>query len=265
MTDHFYAGLETLILTSGTLTVNNRFDYMAERLGLDMEKTDFLQAGSPYDYDAQSLVCVPSHLPPPRDAAFQREIGRLIEEVVLGLRRGTMVLFTSYDMLLSTYHSVKDRFQKEGLLLLGQGVDGSRSRLLDLFREEKNGVLMGTESFWQGVDVPGEALEILIITKLPFAVPTEPVVEARMEQYQRKGLDPFLQYSVPEAVMKLRQGFGRLIRSRTDRGIVLICDTRVVTARYGSLFLKSLPTETVTSPDMKGLMVEMRQWLKTKP
>lgn len=264
MNDMFYRNLKSMVLTSGTLTVNSQFDYMMERLGLDGEKTVSLQVGSPFDFDEQSLVCVPAFLSTPKGHTYQREIKRLLEEVVLGLRRGTMALFTSYDMLQSTHDHLKEPLEREGVLLLGQGLDGSRSNLLNLFKEERGSVLMGTESFWEGVDVPGEALEVLILTKLPFAVPTEPMVAARMELYQRRGMDPFLHYSVPEAVMKFKQGFGRLIRSRTDRGVVLICDTRVLTSTYGPLFLASLPTRACVCSNQDGLLAEMKQWLELK-
>ena len=261
MNVHFYNNLRTLIFTSGTLTVNGRFDYVMERLGLDQERTVQLITDSPFDFDSQTLICVPSFLTSPKDRTFRSEIGQFIEQVILATRRGTLALFTSYEMLMSTYADIRDELEKEGIPVFAQGVDGSRSRIMAQFKEERNSVLLGTESFWEGVDVPGQALEVLFLTKLPFAVPTEPFVQAQMEDLQGRGLDPFQHFSLPEALMKFRQGFGRLIRSREDRGIVILCDGRVLTSRYGHLFLKALPAQARVYPDRENLLTEIKQWL----
>ena len=261
MKHHFYDDLRTIVFTSGTLAVNGRFDYVMNRLGLDPEKTVQFKTDSPFDFDSQALVCVPSFLPSPKDPSFQREMSQRVEEIAVDIRRGTLTLFTSYDMLTSTYESVRETLESEGILVLAQGVNGSRSRMMAHFTEEKSSILMGTESFWEGVDLPGNALEVLILTKLPFAVPTEPMVEAQMEALTRQGLDPFQHFSLPEAVIKFRQGFGRLIRSRADRGIAIICDTRVLTTKYGHFFLNSLPTKPFVFSDQDGLLAEIKQWL----
>lgn len=147
-------------------------------------------------------------------------------------------------------------------MLLGQGLDGSRSNITDLFKEEGESVLLGTESLWEGVDLPGEVLQLLLLVKLPFAVPTDPLVEARMEQLESMGLNPFVHYSVPEAVMKFRQGFGRLIRTRDDRGVVLILDKRVVDTWYGKLFLGPLPTDCFIFRDKEKLLQKIKRWFK---
>jgi Rad3-related DNA helicase len=236
---------------------------MMGRLGLDPDRTLQFVTDSPFNYPVQARVYVPSFLPSPKEPSFQGELGRLIREVVLATRRGTLVLFTSYDMLRSTYEGVRDSLEGEGITVLAQGVNGSRSRLMARFKEERPAVLMGTESFWEGVDVPGDMLEILVLTKLPFAVPTEPIVEAHMELCERRGHNSFFDFSLPEAVIKFRQGFGRLIRSRDDRGVAILCDTRLLTTQYGHLFLDSLPIRPTVCQDRKTLVKEVQQWLST--
>jgi len=154
---------------------------------------------------------------------------------------GAFVLFTSYKMLIEAANRLKDRIESAGFPLLVQGQNAPRKILLERFRASENAVLFGTASFWQGIDVQGDALRNVIIVKLPFAVPDEPIVEARLETIQREGGNPFMEYSVPEAIIKLKQGVGRLIRSKSDRGIVVLLDSRVTTKRYGKMFLEALP------------------------
>ena len=264
MRSHLYKHLETTIFTSATLTTGERFDYVLERLGLTAEGTIQLRTGSPFRFEDQALVCVPSFLPSPKERSFRQEIGRLIEEVALATRRRTMALFTSYDMLTATFEDIQDSLEREGVCVLGQGVNGSRSHIMAQFRREESAVLLGTESFWQGVDLFGEELMVLFLVKLPFAVPTEPMVEAQMEILERRGLDPFREYCVPEAVIKFKQGFGRLIRSREDRGVALICDTRVLTSNYGRIFLDSLPTKSLICSSRNELVAEVRRWLPAR-
>ena len=171
-----------------------------------------------------------------------------------------LVLFTSKSHLQQAYWELKDRFKRSGITLLAQGVDGSRNAILRRFQAERASILFGTDSFWEGVDVPGNALEIVVILRLPFAVPTEPVVQAQMEEVEKNGGNPFMDYSVPEAAIKLRQGAGRLIRHRNDKGAVIIMDNRVKTTRYGHLFGKSLPgmVTEVSTADM--LVEKVKQW-----
>jgi Rad3-related DNA helicase len=245
--------------------VAGKFAYFLDRAGLTgqiSERVRTLGVGSPFDYDRQALVAVPGWFPNPKSPRFQDAVTELVRDAVLGVKRGTLVLFTSYRMLNEVYRAVRDDFAANGILLLGQGLDGSRTNILDVFRAERGSVLFGTESFWQGVDAPGEALEMLIIVKLPFAVPSEPLLIAQSEELAKEGRDPFLHMTVPEAAIRFRQGFGRLIRTQADRGVVLILDTRVISERFGRAFTLSLPTGHQVFGTPEELLGALDAWFR---
>ena len=234
--ERLFSQVPTAILVSATLTADGDFSYVRTRLGLGDARQ--LVAEGEFDYSKQSLLYIPKRFPEPASPGYLIRMVRQLEEI-LDLTRGhAFLLFTSYQQL----NRVHDRL--EGRLpypLLRQG-DRPKSQLLHEFRHTPHAVLCATSSFWQGVDVPGDALRAVLIDKLPFQVPTEPVVAARLKRLQEQGENSFLRYSVPAAVIALRQGLGRLIRSRKDRGIVGVFDSRIRTRRYGSLFLRSLPS-----------------------
>ena len=239
-----YPWLESIIFTSATMTIADEFTYFHHRLGLDLiedKKVVFKNYGSPFDFSRQAIFAVPAFLPGPKNAVeFTEALADLVIETAVKFRRGTLVLFTAYQQLNQVYNLIRGPLSKEGISLLGQGIDGSRSDLLRRFLSDR-AVLLGTDSFWEGIDAPGEALEILMVAKLPFDVPTEPLVEARAEKLEREGRNSFLEYTIPEAAVKLRQGVGRLIRSTVDIGAVIICDKRMITSRWGAIFRDSLP------------------------
>jgi ATP-dependent DNA helicase DinG len=269
----------TVVMTSATLTVDRRFNYMLERLGLsparpkparramaDSDDLPVIQVDdveeeegtaeaveerlatrvldTPFDYDRQALVAVPTDVADPTEPAYARDLESMIRDAVAISRGRAFVLFTSYRLLQRLHDALKPGLESIGCTPLRQGMV-NRHHLLNRFRHERAPVLFATSSFWEGVDVRGDALVLLILTRLPFRVPSDPIVEARVEFLERQGRDAFADYTVPQAVIKFKQGFGRLIRHKADRGAVLIFDRRVATKRYGATFLHSLPASVV--------------------
>ena len=233
--------VDSVVLTSATLAVGGEFEFTKARLGLRTART--LVVPSHFDYSRQALFYVPQALPDPRSPAFTSAAAREIIEILMLSRGRAFVLFTSYQQMRLIYDRVSLEVPYQTLL---QGT-GPRSALLDEFRATPNAVLFATASFWQGVDVPGEQLSCVIIDKLPFAVPSDPVVEARIAAIRDEGGDAFNSYQVPQAAIALKQGFGRLIRSRTDRGVLALLDNRITKTRYGQIFFDSLPDYAFTT------------------
>ncbi|MCT8640668.1 ATP-dependent DNA helicase [Glaesserella parasuis] len=223
------------IFTSATLEVGGKFDHFCQRLGIENAEQMVLQ--SPFDYARQSLLCVPRYLPDTNKSHTLTELGQLLKPVIEANNGRCFLLCTSYFMMRGLADFLREQ---SSLSVLLQG-ETSKSRLLEKFVAEPNSVLVATQSFWEGIDVRGDALSLVIIDKLPFTAPDEPLLKARMEDCKLQGGDPFNDIQIPEAVITLKQGVGRLIRDVTDRGAVIICDSRLVMRQYGSTFLKSLP------------------------
>jgi ATP-dependent DNA helicase DinG len=238
--ERLFEAFDTVILTSATLTVGGRFEFMRHRLGLDHAKERTLPPE--FDYASQALFYLPRTMPDVRDAAFP---AKAADEIVALLERSqgrAFCLFTSYTQMNDVYERVRSRVS---FPLLLQGT-APRSALLERFRTTPHAVLFATASFWQGVDVPGEQLSCVIVDRLPFAVPSDPIVAARVNSLKEDGRDAFSEYQVPQAVLALKQGFGRLIRAKTDRGILALLDTRIERMRYGKIFMESLPNYGMT-------------------
>ena len=248
MKDAVFEPIKTAVFTSATLTVAGEFSFWAGRIGLDRAapREPLLQSfPSPFNYGENVLLGVPTDAPPPDAPQYKSFLSGFIARALQSSRGAGLVLFTSYSLLRETYADVQPVLAGRGIRILKQG-DDERSRLLDAFRAEKSSVLFATDSFWEGVDAPGETLQMVILCRLPFRVPTEPVLKARMAAIEERGGNPFAELSLPDAVVRLRQGFGRLMRRHDDRGVVLILDSRIVSKRYGKIFLESLPkTRTV--------------------
>lgn len=238
MADLLWDRLDVLILTSATLTVNKDFTFFQKSLGL--ENRDTLQVESPFLYSEQAELLIPEDILPANSPRFIDSIIDYLENILLDIAGRTMVLFTSYSMLNYCEKKLRESLREAGINILAQG-HYSRNYIIDKFKQEENQIIFGTDSFWEGVDIKGENLQVLIIMKLPFPVPSEPVAAARMEMIRKEGKNPFIQYSLPRAVIRFKQGFGRLIRSKQDRGVIICFDNRLITKQYGSFFLNSLP------------------------
>jgi ATP-dependent DNA helicase DinG len=233
----------TVVMTSATLAVGGpELGYFRQRIGALGPGIDAEQIGSPFDYERQMKLYLTPRMPEtPREPGYEEALARMIAHFV-GLTQGrAFVLFTNYKLMQAMTLRMKDFFAAGTYPLLVQGEGLSRRRMVEAFKSQPGSVLFGTESFWSGVDVPGDALSNVIITQLPFAPPDSPATEARCELIKERGGDPFSEYSLPEAILKLRQGVGRLIRTKSDEGIVAILDSRLLRKPYGRAFLAALP------------------------
>ncbi len=232
--------VDAAVLTSATLTVAGDFGFIRERVGIG-DGADELSLPSPFDYLRQSLCVLAGGVPPYDDPRHDGVVAAMVARIAERLGGRMLVLFTGYGPLRRVHALLHDRMEAHGVALLGQGIDGTRRQILNSFLQDPRTVLLGTNSFWEGVDIPGERLRCVLIDKLPFAVPTDPLVRARTEGLR----DPFAQYILPAAVIRLRQGFGRLIRGSSDRGAAVLCDDRLSTRDYGEVFMRALPPAAV--------------------
>jgi len=243
LNESLYATFESVVLASATLTVDNKFDFISFINGLylvEPKRLKYYTYQSPFNYQDRVLVCTPSDAPDPSNYRFNEYLNSFITDAVTATNGSTFVLFTSYSQLNSSYRAVSGELDEMGLKCYYQG-QLEKSKLLQTFVDDISSNLFGTDSFWEGVDAPGETLSHVILAKLPFKMPTEPLEQARVEELTKKGRNGFNDYTLPQAVLKFRQGFGRLVRKKTDYGIVTILDPRVISKYYGKIFIKSLP------------------------
>ena len=262
--ENLFASRQSVILTSATLTVNHTFDYIKQRLGIDRnaeQRFIFHELGSPYNYKKAMLCTIPDDLSFAAEKEYILNLAEFLSDVFTYMQGRTLVLFTSYNMMERTYRIARELAGDHGINILCQGTHGSRRSLVSRFKSTKRTVLFGTSSFWEGVDIQGEALSCVVIVKLPFAVPTDPIVQARAEHVTQNDGNAFMDYSLPQAVIKFKQGVGRLIRSHRDRGIVMIIDERVFTKQYGKIFLKSLPDCDIVKASRVRILERIGQWM----
>lgn len=257
--EHLWQPKECVVLTSATLTAGGGFNFLRERLdAYDDVVAEFI-VDSPFDYENSTLLYLPTDIPEPNSYPhYQTMIERGIIELATALDGRLLGLFTSYAQLRQAAQAIEPRLALGGISVLDQSSGSSRQLLIDSFKSTDKAVLLGTRSFWEGVDLPGDDLQAVVITRLPFAVPSDPVFAARSETFENS----FLEYAVPDAILRFRQGFGRLIRRRTDRGVVVILDKRVISKRYGQSFLDSLPHCTVKRGPLSKLAETAKTWLE---
>jgi len=247
LNDNLFTKMDRMVFTSATLAVDNKFDYYKKSIGLmkgNRRKIDERIVKSPFDYEKQMKVYIPEDALDPTNIEFLRDLEEFIEGVIKNTKGHCFLLFTSYSALNFLYNQLKSRFSEKEYTLIKQN-DFPRHEMIEIFKNSKNPILFGTDSFWEGVDVQGEQLQSVIITKLPFKVPNDPVTEAIIENIRKNGQNPFNDYQVPQAVIKFKQGVGRLIRSKTDSGNIIILDNRIIKKMYGKKFLSALPRNKV--------------------
>ncbi|QOY35817.1 ATP-dependent DNA helicase DinG [Anaerobacillus isosaccharinicus] len=265
MADNFFNKKSSVIMTSATLTVKNSFNYIIKRLGLEDYGVTTKIIDSPFNYSEQVQLMVPTTLPNIKEVDENEYIYEVVTSIldIAKVTKGRMlVLFTSYDMLRKAFFQLKDFIENEEFVLIGQGISsGSRAKLTKNFKQFDQAILFGTSSFWEGVDIPGEDLSCLIIVRLPFSPPDNPIFEARSEKVKELGKSPFMELSLPQAIIRFKQGFGRLIRSSHDRGAVFIFDRRITETRYGKLFIQSLPSAPLKENSLEELLYDLEKWL----
>jgi ATP-dependent DNA helicase DinG len=243
--DYLFSKFSTVILCSATLTTNQKFHFFRERLGLTeklLPKQEITENvyDSPFNFEKQAMLVVPTDIPNPQDPQFTKSASEKIWQIIQASHGNAFILFTSYSMLNICHKYLEKKLTDAKYSVFKQG-DESRQKLLEKFKNKDRSVLFGTDSFWEGVDVSGEALRCVVMVKLPFKVPSDPIIQARSQAIEEKGGDSFLEYSLPSAIVKFKQGFGRLIRNKTDRGCIVCLDSRILQKGYGKQFLSSLP------------------------
>jgi predicted DnaQ family exonuclease/DinG family helicase len=254
--ERLYADKRSIVLTSATLAARGSFRYVRQRLGLEDARE--LLLGSPFDYHQAALILLPANLPEPNHRDYPPALHQALVELCRASQGRALALFTSHASLRAAHAAIRSPLGEQGVAVLGQGIDGTPQQLLEALKRNAKTVVLGTASFWEGVDVVGEALSLLILARLPFTVPSEPIFAARSAQFE----DPFNEYALPQAVLRFKQGFGRLIRSKTDRGMVVVLDRRIKSKAYGRAFLESLPPCQVEEAPLDELPQRVARWLE---
>ena len=253
--EHLFERKESVVMTSATLRTESTFDYIRQRTGMP-DGSNELWVGSPFDYQKAALLLIPEDMPAPNQDGYLDALARVLADLGKTLGGHTMALFTSYSALRGVSQRIRNMLAADGIDVLAQSIDGSPQQLLSRFSDNPASVLLGTSSFWEGVDLPHGVLKALVLTRLPFHVPTDPIAKTRSEQYQ----DPFKDYSIPQAVLRFRQGIGRLIRNKGDRGALIVLDRRVTGMGYGHSFLNSIPSCTMKPSSLTNVAGLTAEW-----
>jgi len=265
MQETLYENLKTIVLTSATLTIKGDFEFWKKRIGISGIDRKIIERNfiSPFDYPKQVMLAVPTDLKDPSDELYTEELSIFIKNMVITADGSALILFTSYSMLMEVYNAIKEDIIKTGITILRQG-EFDRFKIQKIFNEDIRSILLATDSFWEGIDSPGETLKMLIICRLPFKVPSDPVIKSRIEKIEKEGGNSFMDYLLPEAVIKLKQGFGRLMRRKDDSGVVIITDNRIIKKSYGQIFLSSLPETLTYYSESKNIESKVEDFLFSK-
>jgi ATP-dependent DNA helicase DinG len=263
--EKFFGEKKGVVMTSATMTVNHSFDYTMKEIGLDPAATVKMNIPSPFAYEKQVQLLIPEDLPEINSVSLDEYVVAITEHIITiaeATKGRMLILFTAYDMLKKTFELIKESGFLNEYVMIAQGItSGSRTRLTRNFKRYDKAILLGTSSFWEGVDIPGEDLSCLVIVRLPFSPPDEPLTAAKCQLITQLGGNAFSDYSLPEAILRFKQGFGRLIRTETDRGIMFVFDKRIVTTKYGKEFLKSIPSVPVKKGNIDELVELIHSWL----
>jgi ATP-dependent DNA helicase DinG len=261
----FFDQKKSVIITSATLSVKGSFQYTMKRLGLNEETSVYKKIASPFHYEEQLKFIIANDLPDINHVSTEEYVSSISEHIISiaeATKGRLLILFTSNDMLRKTYDLIKESGFLQDYSILAQGITGgSRERLVRNFQRFEKAILLGTNSFWEGIDVPGEDLSCLVMVRLPFSPPDDPLIDAKCKEVKERGGNPFYDYSLPEAVIRFKQGFGRLIRTKKDKGIFVIFDRRVISTQYGKVFLDSLPNIATEELNIEQTVQLINNWL----
>jgi ATP-dependent DNA helicase DinG len=262
--ESFFSNKKSVVLTSATLTIDQQFNYIINELGLD-QATKTLSIPSPFDYQNKVKVYIPADIPDIKKVSNEEYVTVIAEQIIsiAEVTRGRiLILFTAHDMLRKTFLLMKESGLLDDYALIAQGITGgSHSRLTRNFQKFDKAILFGTSSFWEGIDIPGEDLSCLIMVRLPFTPPDDPIIQAKSEEVKKLGGNPFMEVSLPEAVLRFKQGFGRLIRTEQDKGVFIVFDRRIISTKYGRSFLSSIPDVKVSEKRLEDILQNIRYWL----